>query len=319
MTENQPVVFPSEAREGLKSDVTVSSLEALKQQIKTLETQREEVLGVNKQWDEHVKMMKQIFEQKVMEMQKSLTTLQKDNSHLKEGMEQKQREFDKKLILAKQRIEKQMEENENMCAALKEVTRQNQCLHEQNAHLRRKKEQQECEIRRLNNVLEGAMQTSDNEEMRTKIEVLRHQVQIYEEDFKKERNDRETLNDKKEQLESEIHMLKSQLKMFNKTNRHKELKNCEDNGFHFTEVNASSPPQHCCCHRPTFVSSTKTCTVSSNLTDFRSSNKHQGCHQVNKHLPNYQWPTSSSNQLPPDVRHILSKHKTGGTFENDTQ
>ncbi|XP_051784517.1 TNFAIP3-interacting protein 1-like [Erpetoichthys calabaricus] len=210
MTEHQPVGLLSEAREGLKSDITVSSLEALKQQIKTLETQREEVLRVNKQWDKHVKMMKQSFEQKVMEMQKSLTALQKDNSLLKEGMEQKQREFDKKLILAKQRIEKQMEENENMCAALKEVTRQNQCLHEQNAHITRKKEQQECEIRRLNNVLEGAMQTSDKEEMRTQIEVLRHQVQIYEEDFKKERNDREILNDKKEQLESEIHMLKSQ-------------------------------------------------------------------------------------------------------------
>nr|SJL87201.1 unnamed protein product [Mammalian expression vector pCAGGS-E-mABIN-1(54-388)] len=78
---------------------------AAEKKVKLLEQQRMELLEVNKQWDQHFRSMKQQYEQKITELRQKLVDLQKQVTELEAEREQKQRDFDRKLLLAKSKIE----------------------------------------------------------------------------------------------------------------------------------------------------------------------------------------------------------------------
>ncbi|PNI72013.1 TNIP1 isoform 17, partial [Pan troglodytes] len=83
----------------------VVALGAAEKKVKMLEQQRSELLEVNKQWDQHFRSMKQQYEQKITELRQKLADLQKQVTDLEAEREQKQRDFDRKLLLAKSKIE----------------------------------------------------------------------------------------------------------------------------------------------------------------------------------------------------------------------
>ncbi|XP_041130223.1 TNFAIP3-interacting protein 3-like isoform X2 [Polyodon spathula] len=282
----------------LKGNQMQASAEDLKQRIKILEKQRQELLEVNKKWDEHSKITKQRYEQKFSETKHTLADCHKHTADLEVERDQKQRDFDKKLVLAKEMIEKKQEENERISIALQEAKRQNQCLKEQNASLTRKKEHHECEIGRLNKALSEALRVSSRnagrEEMVTQIEVLQQQVQIYEEDFKKERCDRERLIKKNEELQSELHVLKSQL--------------------------AASPhisPPCCCSQWVAFPHRANVYGSSSHYTDPRSPRIHHDGQEHQQHPSNYQWFVSSSDRPPAAVQHVPLNRTASSITRND--
>ncbi|KAK1175353.1 TNFAIP3-interacting protein 3-like [Acipenser oxyrinchus oxyrinchus] len=289
----------------LKGNRMQTSPEDLKQRIEILEKQRQELLEVNKQWNEHYKIMKQRYEQKISETKHALTDCHKHTADLEVERDQKQIDFDKKLILAKEMIEIKQEENERIAIALQEVKRQNRYLKEQNASLTRKKEHQECEIGRLNKALSEALRVpirnAGREEMVTQIEVLQQQVQIYEEDFKKERCDRERLIKKNGELQSELHVLKSQV--------------VEE----FPQL-AASPhisPRCCCSQWVAFPHRANVYGSSPHYTDPRNPRILQDRQEHQQHPPNYQWSASSSDHLPAAVQHIPPNHTANGIARND--
>ncbi|KAB0368206.1 hypothetical protein FD755_019972, partial [Muntiacus reevesi] len=134
-------------------------------------------------------------------------------------------------------------EKESLNGELHELKIENNLLKEKNALMNHKKQQYECEIKRLNKALQDALRMDcspsledclgksevecSREEMQTEMEVLKQQVQIYEEDFKKERSDRERLNQEKEELQQIIQTSQSQLNRLNSQNincKHAKIK-----------------------------------------------------------------------------------------------
>ncbi|TKC52310.1 hypothetical protein EI555_000671, partial [Monodon monoceros] len=177
----------------------------LEQKIRCLEKQRKEVTELKTKLDA---------------AESFLGTLEKE-------LQQSQRESDQQ-----QREEK---EKESLNEELHELKRENKLLKEKIALASQKKQHFECEIKRLNKALQDALKMEcssspedclrksemecSHEEMRTEMEVLKQQVQIYEEDFKKERSDRERLNQEKEELQqinqtsqTQLNRLNSQIK-----------------------------------------------------------------------------------------------------------
>ncbi|XP_045392698.1 LOW QUALITY PROTEIN: TNFAIP3-interacting protein 1-like [Lemur catta] len=121
-------------------------------------------------------------------------------------------------------------EKESLNEELHELKKENKLLKEKNALAKKKKEHLECEIRYLNKALQDALSIECSlssgdclwksgerclQELRTEMEVLKQQVQIYEEDFKKERSDRERLNQEKEELQQINQTFQSQLNRLN--------------------------------------------------------------------------------------------------------
>ncbi|XP_023602987.1 TNFAIP3-interacting protein 3 [Myotis lucifugus] len=168
-----------------------SSTNSLERKIRCLEKQRKELLEVNRQWDQQFRSMKELYAGK-----KEKQTLSEEVHALK---------------------------------------KENKLLKENNAAMSRRREHYECEIKRLNKALQEALKVEcsplpedrlggpeagcGHEDMRTEMEVLKQQVQIYEEDFRRERSDRERLNQEKEQLQqmnrtsqSQLNQLKSKVK-----------------------------------------------------------------------------------------------------------
>ncbi|XP_073502247.1 TNFAIP3-interacting protein 3 [Phyllobates terribilis] len=159
-----------------------TKVEEYEHKIQVLENQKAELLKINKQWDQHFKYMKQMYENKVKE------------------------EFNLELHKAK-------EEN---CS----LKKQNNFLRETNDHY-------EGEIKRLNKGLLNATtknmfdsintrfnrssQVITYEDLKTKNEVLMQQVKIYEEDFNKERADKEKLRKENKELRQIIQQLKKKL------------------------------------------------------------------------------------------------------------
>ncbi|XP_077659645.1 TNFAIP3-interacting protein 3 [Urocitellus parryii] len=119
------------------------------------------------------------------------------------------------------------QERETLNEELQELKKENKLLKEKNALAMKKKEHYECEIQRLNKVLqdalkiEGVSSPGDQRGMcpvecshaatRTEVEVLKQQVQIYEEDFRRERSDRERLSREKEELQRAHQASRAQL------------------------------------------------------------------------------------------------------------
>ncbi|KFP62136.1 TNFAIP3-interacting protein 1, partial [Cariama cristata] len=205
-------------------------LEAKEKKVKILEHQRRELLEVNKQWDQHFRAMKQKYEQKITDLHQELAEARRALTELESEREQKQRDFDRKLLLAKSRIE-----TEEVSPSGSEQRRRGwpwRCLQEQLAPVTRQREYQEKEIQRLNKALEEALNVQASpppifastmepagkvpqQELLTQNELLKQQVKIFEEDFQRERSDRERMNEEKEELKQQLEKLQKQLVLSN--------------------------------------------------------------------------------------------------------
>ncbi|XP_046303034.1 TNFAIP3-interacting protein 3 isoform X3 [Marmota monax] len=168
-----------------------------------------ELLQVNQQWDQQFRSMKEVYERKVAELRTRLRAAEGALGEL---------ECERRSQSAggAARGPRREEERETLNEELQELKKENKLLKEKNALAMKKKEHYECEIQRLNKALqdvlkiEGASSPGDRRGMcpvecghaatRTEVEVLKQQVQIYEEDFRKERSDRERLSREKEEL-----------------------------------------------------------------------------------------------------------------------
>ncbi|XP_052672545.1 TNFAIP3-interacting protein 1 isoform X2 [Harpia harpyja] len=227
-----------EAAEQQQSGATVEKapgrgeLEAKEKKVKILEHQRRELLEVNKQWDQHFRAMKQKYEQKVTDLHQELAEARRALTELESEREQKQRDFDRKLLLAKSRIETEEAEKERLAMEVRDLQQRMRFLQEQLAPVTRQREYQEKEIQRLNKALEEALNVQASpppifastmepagkvpqQELLTQNELLKQQVKIFEEDFQRERSDRERMNEEKEELKQQLEKLQKQLVISN--------------------------------------------------------------------------------------------------------
>ncbi|XP_026515158.1 TNFAIP3-interacting protein 1 isoform X1 [Terrapene carolina triunguis] len=207
---------------------------ASEKKVKILEHQRNELLEVNKQWDQHFRSMKQQYEQKITDLRQKLVDSQKALNELEAGREPKQRDFDRKLLLAKSKIEVEEAEKERLAGEVRDLKQRIKFLQEQLTPVTKQREYQEKEIQRLNKALEEALNvqapasapsalsnaTEPGGSMRphellTQNELLKQQVKIFEEDFQRERRDRERMNEEKEELKQQLEKLKKQLTVSN--------------------------------------------------------------------------------------------------------
>ncbi|KAJ8246569.1 hypothetical protein GJAV_G00252900 [Gymnothorax javanicus] len=221
--------------------------EAYEKKIKLLEKQRKDVLEVNKQWDIQLNSMKQQFEQKITDLRQRLADSQKTVGELEAEREQRQRDYDKKLLLAKSKIENLQAEKDVLNTETGELRQKVRYLQDQLLPLSKQREYQEKEIQRLNRALEEALNLHSpssaqqpaqfgnhgdasggarRQELLTQITVLKEQVKIFEEDFQKERSDRERMNEEKEDLRRQVDRLQGQ--MTNLTNQlHQTQSECQ--------------------------------------------------------------------------------------------
>ncbi|EOB07948.1 TNFAIP3-interacting protein 1, partial [Anas platyrhynchos] len=232
-------------------------LEAKEKKVKILEHQRRELLEVNKQWDQHFRAMKQKYEQKMTDVHQELAEARRALTEMEAEREQKQRDFDRKLLLAKSRIETEeasprgralggcwprpppltdpnplQAEKDRLAMEVRDLQQRMRFLQEQLGPVTRQREYQEKEIQRLNKALEEALNVQASpppifaatlepagkvpqQELLTQNELLKQQVKIFEEDFQRERSDRERMNEEKEELKQQLEKLQKQLVVSN--------------------------------------------------------------------------------------------------------
>ncbi|XP_054073147.1 TNFAIP3-interacting protein 1 isoform X4 [Rissa tridactyla] len=212
----------------LRRMVTLSSQDSGKREA----AEQQQLLEVNKQWDQHFRATKQKYEQKVTDLHQELAEARRALTELESEREQKQRDFDRKLLLAKSRIETEEAEKERLAMEVRDLQQRMRFLQEQLAPVTRQREYQEKEIQRLNKALEEAlnvqaspppifastMETAGKvpqQELLTQNELLKQQVKIFEEDFQRERSDRERMNEEKEELKQQLEKLQKQLVLSN--------------------------------------------------------------------------------------------------------
>ncbi|XP_062249212.1 TNFAIP3-interacting protein 1 isoform X3 [Platichthys flesus] len=215
-----------------KTPTKPCDVEVYEKKIKLLEKQRKDVLEVNKQWDIQWNSMKSQFEQKITDLRQRLAESQKTVLELEAEREQRQRDYDKKLLLAKSKIENVQGEKECLNSETTELKQKVRYLQDQLLPLSKQREYQEKEIQRLNRALEEALNLKTpsssqqppgqanfadpannlkKQELLTQIAVLKEQVKIFEEDFRKERSDRERMNEEKEDLRRQVERLQGQI------------------------------------------------------------------------------------------------------------
>ncbi|XP_027986048.2 TNFAIP3-interacting protein 3 [Eptesicus fuscus] len=211
-----------------------NSTNSLERKIRCLEKQRKELLEVNRQWDQQFRSMKELYARKLAELQMKLESTEKFLSGLEQGRPASPRASAGPADLAQEQQQREEKEKQALSQELHALRKENKLLKENNAVMSRRREHYECEIKRLNKALREALKVEcaplpegrlagpepgcGHEEMRTEMEVLRQQVQIYEEDFKRERSDRERLSQEKEELrqvnrtsQSQLNQLKSKI------------------------------------------------------------------------------------------------------------
>ncbi|XP_017683459.1 PREDICTED: TNFAIP3-interacting protein 1 isoform X3 [Lepidothrix coronata] len=210
----------------LRRMMTLSSQDSGKREA----AEQQQLLEVNKQWDQHFRAMKQKYEQKVTDLHQELAETRRALTELEAEREQKQRDFDRKLLLAKSRIETEEAEKERLSMEVRDLQQRMRFLQEQLAPVTRQREYQEKEIQRLNKALEEALNVQASpppifameptgklpqQELLTQNELLKQQVKIFEEDFQRERSDRERMNEEKEELKQQLEKLQKQLVLSN--------------------------------------------------------------------------------------------------------
>ncbi|XP_055290249.1 TNFAIP3-interacting protein 3 isoform X2 [Moschus berezovskii] len=206
------------------------NINSLEQKIRCLEKQRKELLEVNQQWDQQFRSMKELYERKVAELKSKLDSAERFLGTLEKERMQSPRESCPPRCWTSEPLRRAEKEKESLNGELHELKIENNLLKEKNALMNHKKQHYECEIKRLNKALQDALKMEcsspedglgksemecSREEMWMEMEVLKQQVQIYEEDFKKERSDRERLNQEKEELQQIIQTSQSQLNRLN--------------------------------------------------------------------------------------------------------
>ncbi|XP_004686545.1 PREDICTED: TNFAIP3-interacting protein 3 [Condylura cristata] len=215
------------AQPSRRKDLTNS----LEQKIRCLEKQKKELLDVNHQWDQQFRSMKELLERKVAELKTKLDAAERFLSTAEKQQQQEKRASDRQRELALGLLHRKEKEKESLSGEIQELKKENKLWKEKFALANKKKDQYECEIKRLNKALQDALKIEsppfpkhclgksekdcNHEELRTEMEVLKQQVQIYEEDFKKERSDRERLNQEKEELQQINQTSRSQLSRLN--------------------------------------------------------------------------------------------------------
>uniref|UniRef100_A0A673BLK2 TNFAIP3-interacting protein 1 n=1 Tax=Sphaeramia orbicularis TaxID=375764 RepID=A0A673BLK2_9TELE len=225
-------VCPQSGKAAEKTPTKPCDVEVYEKKIKLLEKQRKDVLEVNKQWDIQWNSMKSQFEQKITDLRQRLAESQKTVLELEAEREQRQRDYDKKLLLAKSKIENVQGEKECLNSETTELKQKIRYLQDQLLPLSKQREYQEKEIQRLNRALEEALNLHSpsssqqppgqgnfadaannlkKQELLTQIAVLKEQVKIFEEDFRKERSDRERMNEEKEDLRRQVERLQGQI------------------------------------------------------------------------------------------------------------
>ncbi|XP_069725111.1 TNFAIP3-interacting protein 1 isoform X5 [Phaenicophaeus curvirostris] len=212
----------------LRRMVTLSSQDNGKREA----AEQQQLLEVNKQWDQHFRATKQKYEQKVTDLHQELADARRALTELETEREQKQRDFDRKLLLAKSRIETEEAKKERLAMEVRDLQQRMRFLQEQLAPVTRQREYQEKEIQRLNKALEEALNVQASpppifgstmepagkvpqQELLTQNELLKQQVKIFEEDFQRERSDRERMNEEKEELKQQLEKLQKQLVLSN--------------------------------------------------------------------------------------------------------
>lgn len=227
--------LPQSAKAGERQKLPdKNSKEILEKKVAALEVQRKELLDVNKQWDQQFRGMKHQYEQKIVNLRQRLAAAQKELNERDSTCDEKQRDFDRKLLLAKSKLDNGETEKERFLTEIKGLKQENQCLRDQMLPLTKQRECQEKEIQRLNKALEEALSlqsptpqpplfngTGDScmkvrrNELLTQIEVLKQQVKIFEEDFLRERSDRERMSEEKEELRQKLEKVQTEMMMLN--------------------------------------------------------------------------------------------------------
>ncbi|XP_027629474.1 TNFAIP3-interacting protein 3 isoform X1 [Tupaia chinensis] len=268
---------------------------SLEQKIRCLEKQRKELLEVNQQWDQQFRSMKVLYERKVAELKTKLDTAERRLNTLEMEQPQNQRHSDRQRSLAGDARQLEEKEKESLNEELHELKKENRLLKEKNVLASRKKEHYECEIKRLNKALQDALKMEYSsvsedclgkcdEEMRTEMEVLKQQVQIYEEDFKKERSDRERLNQEKEELQRINQTSQSQLSRLNS-----QIKACQKDKEKLEKQLKQMYFPIC------------KCGLVFQLRDSGVPTPPRAEHHQQDHAPDYRW--YALDQFPPDVQH----------------
>ncbi|XP_008583389.1 PREDICTED: TNFAIP3-interacting protein 3 [Galeopterus variegatus] len=273
---------------------------SLEPKIRYLEKQRKELLEVNQQWYRQFRSMKDLYERQVAELKTKLDAAERCLSTQERERHQSQRASNPQRHPTRDPRQREEKEKESLNEELHELKKENKLLKEKNDLVNKKKEYYECEIKRLNKALQDALKIEcssfsedcwgrckvecSHEEMRTEMEVLKQQVQIYEEDFKKERSDRERLNQEKEELQQINQTSQSQLNRLNS-----QIKTCQME----KEKLEKQLKQMCfpTCH----------CNLVFPLRDAQVTTGLRAVQDQQEHTPDYQW--YALDQLPPDVQH----------------
>lgn len=229
-TANVENVTHQQAAKVLEKPSNKDQVGSLLKKVKILEHQRTELLDVNKQWDQQFRSMKHQYEEKITSLRQKFSQVVKSEGEQEAERDRKQRDFDRKLLLARDKIEEKESEIQKLESEIRDLKQKNKFLHEQRSSTSRQREYQEREISRLNKALEDALKQQGSnprspsftvsaeetgllqrQELITQIDLLKQQVAIFEEDFKRERSDRERMNEEKEDLKREMEQLQTQL------------------------------------------------------------------------------------------------------------
>ncbi|KAG7241851.1 hypothetical protein INR49_024821 [Caranx melampygus] len=155
-----------------KTPTKPCDVEVYEKKIKLLEKQRKDVLEVNKQWDIQWNSMKSQFEQKITDLRQRLAESQKTVLELEAEREQRQRDYDKKLLLAKSKIENVQGEKECLNSETTELKQKIRYLQDQVLLLSKQREYQEKEIQRLNRLHQAQNECQRERTERCKLERL---------------------------------------------------------------------------------------------------------------------------------------------------
>ncbi|XP_072256619.1 TNFAIP3-interacting protein 1 isoform X2 [Pyxicephalus adspersus] len=214
----------------------------LLKKVKILEHQRAELLEVNKQWDQQFRSMKMQYEEKITSLRQKLSQFTKNENEQEVERDRKQRDFDRKLLLARDKLEEKESQIQKLESDIRDLKEKNKILHDQLSSTSKQREYQEREISRLNKALEEALKLYESgphspsfspsaedtwflqrQELLTQVDLLKQQVAIFEEDFKRERSDRERMNEEKEELKLQLEQLTTQL-----TQTKSQLRSCQE-------------------------------------------------------------------------------------------
>ncbi|KAJ0059755.1 hypothetical protein NL108_011259 [Boleophthalmus pectinirostris] len=181
----------------------------MKEQIRVLEMQKQELLSINERWAKEYRTMVQYYKDKLRNLKASLPLEKRPDQSA-----------DVHPHVCKLNVVKDRTAATGSGDGLLKAQSEARQLQEQNRALARRGQHQNAEITRLNKALEEVLVTRSSQEVSTETlqELWKHQADIYKEDFLTERKDREALKHKYLELEkkykkvrNELYVIKSQV------------------------------------------------------------------------------------------------------------